>query len=265
MAKRSWIKRHHETVSALATTASAVVAIIAIGFSGIAVWLQFSQNAVVQDQLDQQSRQAEEQAEQFLRVRSTDLARIVFDPIAHASLRTYAVRELISSDSRAFRKTGYEEDAAKANWTEAAQQDSHQTQLAAFLDVSIWRCEKYWDTGGGSGNTERRVLNLRNANLADTDLSHLNISCVDFSGSDLTGANLSKTTLSNVLLNNVRMKGARLRGASIFWTVINPSESEETDREVAAQIGNAFGMFVAIPCSVGDLIPHYESSNFGCW
>lgn len=244
----AWFRDNHDLVNAAATAIGTVIAAVGVIIATSAFVSQREQNRLVQEQLASQEKQNRDQRDQFLRGRQTELAKIVFDSEMHSTMRGFAVRELISLELRSFGKNGHDEDNAERRWDEASKERDERLRKQGLRKAAQWRCEEFYDTGGGSGHTERRMLDLRNADLSKVDLSNTQILCVDFSGADLSGADLTDVYFSNVILDGVKLEGAVLNSMSVHWALLDPNDSPNTATEVARIFEESYSRHLAVPC-----------------
>jgi hypothetical protein len=250
-----WVRANHAVVSSVATAVSALIAAVAIVVAGLSLLGQGETNRLVQQQLRDQANEADEQRARFVSNRGTELARIVFDTGSTPALKSYALKELLGLDHRIFGKNGYEEDDAKQRWAKAAQDPDPTSREQRLIAAARWRCEEHHDTGGGSGNTVRRMVDLRGAKLAGVDLSDTHVTCANLSGADLSGADLQWTHFSSVVMDDVDLSGADLEHAAMFWTYLRAADPSE---EELAAINGIYGEHIAINCIVRGS-PHRDS------
>ncbi|MBC2807034.1 pentapeptide repeat-containing protein [Rhizobium ruizarguesonis] len=244
-----WGYRNHAVLNSAAAGLSAFAALVGITIAVITAVSQHQTNILVQKQLSQQSDASEGQLDQFKATRETDLAKIVLDPSVSASLKSYALKELLHVRRRAFGKTGVESNEAEIHWREAAQIADLAQRKKSLIEMARWECEQYSDTGGGTGTTKRRMLDLRNADLKNVDLSDEHIECVDMSGADLRGALLNSADFGNVILNEVSLDGAEIENTTFYWSVLDVADPLPQRKALIARINKLFGQHWAVTCS----------------
>lgn len=243
------IRVHHEAVGSFSTFAGAFVAFIGLIISLLAFWAQFSATSISREQLAAQIEQNARDRENYENTRRTELAKIIFDKSSHASLKSYAINELLQLWSGPFAKPWNEREYAGNKWSEFRKEKDIKIKIKSLSKISTWQCEERYDGGGDDGYTDRRLLNLRGVDLSNADLSNRNIKCVDFTGADLSSVNFTNSYLDSVLMDSVNLRGSNFDGLMASWSFISIDQNDPDYDKTANALSSISGFYLTLPCS----------------